>query len=265
MVSYQANAPVPNNLYGVANGTNSNVGSITVFMTRDPTTNDINYPVKQRWINTEEAREWVLTGFTSINSQTTASWLQLSDGDALTQIGLPAPTGTGGPISPDADGLINFVSTTESINFTGSAGGLGAQNISFDIANYQNDVWTPTVIGGTSPGVTVYGVQFGYFVRLAAVIQVEFTVTVSSATGTGNIVIGGLPFPINVQASGNVIGSVILVSALTWPVGTTSIALLGSPGNSFLNIWASGSGVAGSPIQMANTAMNIQGSIVYEI
>lgn len=80
VTSYQGNAPVANNLYGVANGTNSNVGYITVFMTRDPTHNDINYQVKQRWLNTSTATEWILLGFTSSAGVTLANWLQLSDG-----------------------------------------------------------------------------------------------------------------------------------------------------------------------------------------
>lgn len=262
MGSYLGNAPIANNNYSIANGASSTSPLLTVLMTRDPTSNDINYQVKQRWVNTDAHSEWILTGFTQSNNTTVSNWMQLSDGDAILEIGVPNGSS---PIAPDSNGLVNFTSTLDTITITGSNGGTGLQNINFDIADYENSVWTPTVIGGTTPGTTVYGVQFGYFVRLASIIQVEFTVTVGSATGTGNLVIGGLPYPINVQASGNVIGSVISVGALTWPVGTTSIALLGSPGNSFLTILASGSGVAGGNIQIANTVMNIQGSIVYEI
>lgn len=83
MTSYQANAPVPNNLYGVANGTNSNVGFITVFNDRDPTVNDINYVVKTRWINTLLVNEWILLGFTIINGLTSANWIELTAGAGI--------------------------------------------------------------------------------------------------------------------------------------------------------------------------------------
>lgn len=79
MVSYQGNAPIANNLYGVANGTNSSSPLITVFNTRDPNSNDFNYQVKQRWVNTSQNSEWILIGFTQSNNTTVANWIQLSD------------------------------------------------------------------------------------------------------------------------------------------------------------------------------------------
>lgn len=259
-MTFQSNGPIANENYSIATGANSSGPFIAVFMNRDPNSFDAQYPVKQRWINTTDSREWVLTGYSNVTGRTLATWMQLLGGDAVNQFGVPNGTS---PILPDANGLINFTSSSGSIAITGSAGGLGAQNINFDVQNYTNSTWVPTVDGST-PGSTVYGVQFGSYVEMDAIVQAQFTVTISSATGTGDLQIGGLPVPINAAVNGNVIGSVIMVTSLTWPVGTTSIALLGSPGNSFLTIWCSGSGTAGSRMQMANTPMNIQGTIIYE-
>ncbi len=260
-MTFTGNAPVANANYSIASGANSNSPFITVFMTRDPNSSDFNYQIKTRWINTVTPKEWILISFNSVSNVTTANWIELSNGNSLLDIGVPNGTS---PIFPDANGLINFTSTLGSITITGSAGGTGAQNINFDIQNYAKSVWTPT-INGSTPGTTVYGIQAGSYVRLGSLLQAEFTVTTTSSTGTGNLVIGGLPSPINNLSNGNVVGSLFIASSLTWPASTTSISLFGSSGSSFLGIFCSGSGTAGGQMQIANTPMNIQGTIVYEI
>lgn len=262
-MTFQSNAPLANENYSVATGTNSSAPFITIFMTRDPTQYDFNYPVKQRWLNTSTPREFILTGYTNVSGQTLAVWLELSDGDALTQIGVPNGTS---PILPDSNGLVNFTSNNSSVTITGSAGGTGAQNIDFSVQNYTKSTWVPT-INGSTPGTTAYDLQFGSYVELEALVQVEFTITTTSSTGTGDLLIGNLPVPINAATNGNVVGSVIMVEPLSWPTGTTSIALLGQPSifTNKLCIWCSGSETAGEKMQMANTPMNIQGTIIYEI
>lgn len=79
MTSYQANGPVSVEGYGVAVGASSSDPFITVFSTRDPTTNDVNYPVKKRWLNLTTPKEWILTGFNNTTGQTLANWLDISD------------------------------------------------------------------------------------------------------------------------------------------------------------------------------------------
>ena len=191
MSSYQGNAPIANNNYGVANGTNSTSPLLTVIMTRDPTSNDINYQVKQRWVNSSQHREWILTGFTQSNNTTVSNWLQLSDGDALTQIGVPNGTS---PITPDANGLINFTSSAGSVTITGSAGGTGAQNINFDVANYTTGLWTPNLqIGLSSTGIT-YTSQLGGYTRIGNVVLFWVFIQLSSkGVGSGAVTISNFP------------------------------------------------------------------------
>ena len=59
-----------------------------------------------------------------------AYWLLVSSGSSGPLIKIGVPDGTT-PVYPDATGLINFTSTDGSVVITGSAGGLGAQNINF--------------------------------------------------------------------------------------------------------------------------------------
>lgn len=118
MTSFQGNSPIANNLYGVANGTSSDVGFITVFMTRNPGPNDFNYQVKTRWLNTTASIEWILTGFNSNSGVTTANWLQLGDGDAINSIAVPSGIS---PVVSNPAGQISFTSNNSSITITGSA------------------------------------------------------------------------------------------------------------------------------------------------
>lgn len=75
------NAPLANENYSIATGSNSTSTLLTVLMTRDPTPYDINYQVTQRWVNVIEATEWILIGFIAISGVTTANWLQLIGGE----------------------------------------------------------------------------------------------------------------------------------------------------------------------------------------
>lgn len=177
----QSNSPVPNNQYGIANGTNSNAGFITVFMTRDPNSNDFNYQVKTRWINTPSKKEWILLGFNSNSGVTTANWLQLGDGDAVVDFGVPNGTS---PIAPDANGLVNFTSNDGSVTITGSAGGLNAQNIDFSATNATSQLTIQTTTPTPSSATAV-----------ADVINLQ-----------GNsLAVGNAGFPIQISCSGNTV------------------------------------------------------------
>lgn len=58
----------------------------------------------------------------------------------------------------------------------------------------EKGAWTPTVYGSSSAGTTTYTLQSGQYAREGNIVTVTFEVTWSSATGTGNYTIGGLPF-----------------------------------------------------------------------
>lgn len=240
----------------------------TYIRSRDPTTADVKpkeqqgfYPINSFWSNSTNGNFWVLLSF--FNSPVQARWALLSKGTLGGILDIGVPNGTS-PIFPDSNGLVNFTSNDGSVTITGSAGGTGAQNINFAVQGFVKSTWTPT-LDGTTPGTTTYGVQYGSYVSMEGLVQLDFTITASAATGTGDLVIGNLPVPMNPAGNANIVGSVYFFGACTWPMSTTTIALVGTPSFSTtkLKIFASASGVNASPIQMANQAWNVQGSIVY--
>ncbi len=124
--------------------------------------------------------------------------------------------------------------------------------------------FTPTVLGQTTAGTTTYVTQAGAYSRVGNMVFVSFSVTYTAATGTGNLLIGNLPFTSNSTANGVYTGAV-LTSSVTWPVGTTSILIIVGPSVSTAFIYASGSAVAGGVVQLANVTASIQGSFMYRV
>jgi hypothetical protein len=103
---------------------------------RDPTSGDIkpkeqqgHYPVSSFWTNTSDQNVWVLGGI--VNNL--AKWILITDGGSGPLLNIGVPNGTS-PIAADTNGLLNFTSTGGTVVITGTAGGVGAQDINFDIA-----------------------------------------------------------------------------------------------------------------------------------
>ena len=87
-------------------------------MNRAPTTDDINYPVTKRWVNTVTFKEYILTGFNTQNGFSQAIWINLTNG---TTSGLDELTGnTGGTIQPDTNSNINLLGDGTSIRIDGT-------------------------------------------------------------------------------------------------------------------------------------------------
>lgn len=58
----------------------------------------------------------------------------------------------------------------------------------------ETGTWTPAMTGVTSAGVTTHTTQTGNYIRVGNLVTVNFEVTWSAATGTGNMFVYGLPF-----------------------------------------------------------------------
>jgi hypothetical protein len=56
--------------------------------------------------------------------------------------------------------------------------------------------FTPTYEGSTTAGATTYTTQQGAYARLGRVVIAQADITWTAATGTGQVRLGGLPFPV---------------------------------------------------------------------
>ncbi len=124
--------------------------------------------------------------------------------------------------------------------------------------------YTPTLDGAVS-GSTTYTSQVGYWQQIGNMVTVEFTIVITAATGTGNMQIS-LPSTAKNVANLEYTGLVRFSSVGTiWPVGTTYPSVLVNPGAAFALIAVSGSAIATANMQMANTAMTVAGTVIYQV
>ena len=124
--------------------------------------------------------------------------------------------------------------------------------------------FTPTVLGGTVAGVTVYGTRLGQWMRIGNQVTVQISILTVSATGTGNLSIGNLPFTVSNTIVINPQGAAVL-NVIAWPAGTTNIAVEGVLGTTTAFISASGTAAAAAAVQLANAAFSLRATLIYRV
>jgi hypothetical protein len=60
--------------------------------------------------------------------------------------------------------------------------------------DYEEGTFTPTVAGATTTGSATYSQQEGYYVKIGGFVRVYGRIAFTSATGTGRLLLTGLPF-----------------------------------------------------------------------
>ena len=62
--------------------------------------------------------------------------------------------------------------------------------------DYEEGTWTPTYFGSSTPGTTTYTYQAGSYVKIGNSVYCECYLEWSAKTGTGDGLLGGLPFTV---------------------------------------------------------------------
>lgn len=160
--------------------------------------------------------------------------------------------------------LINTtIQTRRNIN----TGGVSFDGGTNTLSTYTAGTFTPTMTGGSVTGVTTYSSQNGYYIRVGNLVQIQISLVGTAATGTGNAVIGGLPFTVKNQTNGSAMGAMLSASAAgwTWPVGTTMLTFDALLNTTTALVYASGTASTGGVLQMANAAFNFTINCMYQI
>ena len=155
---------------------------------------------------------------------------------------------------PSASIGVNKVYTTGGIDFKTTTEASGMTSELFD--DYEEGTFTPIVRGRTTAGTTTYSrTAVGKYVKIGRSVNVMIDVAFNSATGTGNIEFGGLPFQAHsgpyVRFSGSI---TLLVAGISWSNqiapyindGTSHFWIVNTPTSgtfSFVNINSSSSEV----------------------
>jgi hypothetical protein len=107
------------------------------------------------------------------------------------------------------DGTTGITTPTESVTTTVGVGGAtpsasgagitfpatqSASSNANTLDDYEEGTWTPVVLGETIAGTGTYTHQNGNYVKVGQMVNASALITVTNHTGTGNMLIGGLPF-----------------------------------------------------------------------
>lgn len=130
--------------------------------------------------------------------------------------------------------------------------------------------WTP-VISLDTPGTlaVTYATQWGEYYRIGNLILAYFNISTSVftvGTGTGNILISGLPFAAKAVTSGSWSGSFSILSGIT-KASYTQFQPRIIQNTQIIRVSASGSGQAGTNVAAADlgSPQTYQGSITYPV
>lgn len=111
------NTTVVNSLYGRSISGTSTSPFVDIFMSRDPTPNDIQYSIQQHWLNTTDGHYWELQNFTSTGGIVIANWIKI----ASTQHVETLTGNSGGAVGPTSNN-INVVGDGAFITTVGTPG-----------------------------------------------------------------------------------------------------------------------------------------------
>jgi hypothetical protein len=228
------NTTQPNNLYPVANATTTSTPFVDEFMTRDPTVNDINYPIQKKWLNTATGAFWELQNFSTVQGVTTANWILIGKHAAVTE----TLTGnTGGPVPPTGNN-INVLGDGTFITVVGNP---GTSTLTIEPAGglatlYTEDTGTAVPSAGNlnvlgTTGITTTGAGNTITIETDGTVATSYVENAGSATpaagilnvlGTGGITTSGAGHTITIDGSGVVADLKIHVDAHTAP-GTNPV------------------------------------------
>lgn len=186
-----ANRPLPQAMDVQSNARSSTAPLLTILDTRNPTANDTNYVVTQRWVNSNELKEWFLLDFSNqvtISNPyglTVANWILIGGGGNSVQ---EVTTDSGGPI---------FFDDSDILNLTGSvvaAGAIPFQTVGDDITNSASfQIQLAQAIASSNidnVGLSAYD-SSQFIVDANGFVQIDtsifsVTITVDSGAVTGN-------------------------------------------------------------------------------
>ena len=177
-----------------------------------------------------------------LNIQTNGSnAISISAGQRST---FPTTIGVGGATPSTSGSGISFPATQS------------ASSDANTLDDYEEGTWTPTISGSSTTGTTTYTSQTGTYTKIGNLVEIRASVTWSAATGTGQILMGGLPFTsANVGGYGFQISSV-LFNGPTWS-GSPAVGVNGNSTNIGTRYITSGGADA--------TSIGLSGTGTYEI
>lgn len=174
----------------------------------------------------------VLTGVTTVAAGSTSAPSISPSGDSNTGIFFPSADtvaiAEGGTESARftstgnvqiANGNLVFSTAGTGIDFSATANSSGTMTSEL-LSDYEEGTWTPTVRGSSTVGTATYAVQQGTYVKIGKVVYISGYVNWSSGTGSGDLLVAGLPFTVSSTDPSFEAISVSFLDGLTLPASS---------------------------------------------
>ena len=117
---------------------------------------------------------------------------------------------------------------------------------------YEVGTFTPTLTGASSAGTITYVDRKATYMRVGKRVLVDMLMSVTNMTGSGDVVLGGLPF--NVKTGTAAYGTAILSGSWPWPASRTQVQAQIIPNTVTIKINCLGSAQSNAFLQCFNTA-----------
>jgi hypothetical protein len=157
------------------------------------------------------------------------------------------------------NGNLVIATSGQGIDFSATSG-TGTSEL---LSDYEEGTFTPTAIGGTTTGTTTYTTQNGNYTKVGNVVTVWGEITVTGATGTGNLRFGGFPFTSGSSGAPS-IGSV-QTSGLAWSQAPSSSSLYVNPNATYAVIYNSVDNGGWGVTSVENGAWSVYYTISYRV
>jgi hypothetical protein len=92
--------------------------------------------------------------------------------------------------------------------------------------DYEEGNFTPTIVGTTTAGAGTYTIQVGRYTKIGRSVNIQFRVTWTAHTGTGNMTVGGLPFTSLNTANTHASVSIGYASNIVYTAGATPMGFI---------------------------------------
>jgi hypothetical protein len=203
-----SNTTPTNSFDTVATGRGFSDPFVDVFAARDPTPQDINYPIQKKWFNTNSGAFWILESFSFSGGLKNATWVQITSGSVASET---LTTDDGHVVAPISNN-INVLGDGTYITTTGNpatatvtieaADGL-AQVYTEDVGSARPELGNLNILGGT--GITTVGSGSTVLITAGSEVATTFIEDTGSANPIANVlnVVGGPG--ISTSGSGNTI------------------------------------------------------------
>ena len=84
------------------------------------------------------------------------------------------------------------LSSGNGINFAANSNATGMTSELLD--DYEKGTWTPAIEGSTTAGTASYAFNGGRYTKVGSTVYIQAYISWSSGTGTGSLLVTGLPF-----------------------------------------------------------------------